>query len=254
MGNTYKVTDTIWYVGVDDHVTDLFEGQYPVLNGMSYNSYVILDEKVAVMDTVDVRFGKEWLSNLMQVLDGRRPDYLVVQHMEMDHAANIGLFMEHYPEAVIVSNERAFIMMRQFFNTSFEGRRHVVEHGASLLLGRHNLNFVFAPMVHWPEVMVTYDSYERVLFSADGFGKFGSQDTREEWDDEARRYYIGIVGKYGEQVQSLLKAASGLDIQKILPLHGPVLTDNLGHYLKKYDIWSSYQVETEGIVIAYTTV
>lgn len=254
MGNTYKVTDTIWYVGVDDHVTDLFEGQYPVLSGMSYNSYVILDEKVAVMDTVDVRFGKEWLSNLMQVLDGRRPDYLVVQHMEMDHAANIGLFMEHYPEAVIVSNERAFIMMRQFFNTSFEGRRHVVEHGASLLLGRHNLNFVFAPMVHWPEVMVTYDSYERVLFSADGFGKFGSQDTREEWDDEARRYYIGIVGKYGEQVQSLLKAASGLDIQKILPLHGPVLTDNLGHYLKKYDIWSSYQVETEGIVIAYTTV
>lgn len=254
MGNTYKVTDTIWYVGVDDHVTDLFEGQYPVLNGMSYNSYVILDEKVAVMDTVDVRFGKEWLSNLMQVLDGRRPDYLVVQHMEMDHAANIGLFMEHYPEAVIVSNERAFIMMRQFFNTSFEGRRHVVEHGASLLLGRHNLNFVFAPMVHWPEVMVTYDSYERVLFSADGFGKFGSQDTWEEWDDEARRYYIGIVGKYGEQVQSLLKAASGLDIQKILPLHGPVLTDNLGHYLKKYDIWSSYQVETEGIVIAYTTV
>ncbi len=254
MGNTYKVTDTIWYVGVDDHVTDLFEGQYPVLNGMSYNSYVILDEKVAVMDTVDVRFGKEWLSNLMQVLDGRRPDYLVVQHMEMDHAANIGLFMEHYPEAVIVSNERAFIMMRQFFNTSFEGRRHVVEHGASLLLGRHNLNFVFAPMVHWPEVMVTYDSYERVLFSADGFGKFGSQDTREEWDDEARRYYIGIVGKYGEQVQSLLKAASGLDIQKILPLHGPILTDNLGHYLKKYDIWSSYQVETEGIVIAYTTV
>ncbi len=254
MGNTYKVTDTIWYVGVDDHVTDLFEGQYPVLNGMSYNSYVILDEKVAVMDTVDVRFGKEWLSNLMQVLDGRRPDYLVVQHMEMDHAANIGLFMEHYPEVVIVSNERAFIMMRQFFNTSFEGRRHVVEHGASLLLGRHNLNFVFAPMVHWPEVMVTYDSYERVLFSADGFGKFGSQDTREEWDDEARRYYIGIVGKYGEQVQSLLKAASGLDIQKILPLHGPVLTDNLGHYLKKYDIWSSYQVETEGIVIAYTTV
>lgn len=254
MGNTYKVTDTIWYVGVDDHVTDLFEGQYPVLNGMSYNSYVILDEKVAVMDTVDVRFGKEWLSNLMQVLDGRRPDYLVVQHMEMDHAANIALFMEHYPEAMIVSNERAFIMMRQFFNTSFEGRRHVVEHGASLLLGRHNLNFVFAPMVHWPEVMVTYDSYERVLFSADGFGKFGSQDTREEWDDEARRYYIGIVGKYGEQVQSLLKAASGLDIQKILPLHGPVLTDNLEHYLKKYDIWSSYQVETEGIVIAYTTV
>lgn len=254
MGNLYKVTETIWYVGVNDHVTDLFEGQYPVPGGMSYNSYVILDDKVAVMDTVDARFGQEWLANLSQVLGGRKPDYLIVQHMEMDHAANIELFMKNYPETMIVSNAQAFVMMKQFFNNGFEGHQYAVGNGDSLTLGRHNLTFVFAPMVHWPEVMVTYDSFDRVLFSADGFGKFGAQDVQEEWDDEARRYYIGIVGKYGEQVQNLLKAAAGLDIQKILPLHGPVLTENLGHYLEKYDIWSSYRTETEGIVIAYTTV
>lgn len=254
MGNVYGITESIRYVGVNDHVTDLFEGQYPVPNGMSYNSYVILDEKVAVMDTVDIRFGQEWLANLSQALGGRRPDYLIVQHMEMDHAANIKNFMQVYPETTIVSNAQAFGMMGQFFGDSFEGRQHVVGNGDSLVLGRHTLTFVFAPMVHWPEVMVTYDSCERVLFAADGFGKFGALDVREDWDDEARRYYIGIVGKYGEQVQNLLKAAGGLDIQKILPLHGPVLTENLGHYLEKYDIWSSYRVETEGIVIAYTTV
>lgn len=254
MSNTYRVTETIRYVGVNDHVTDLFEGQYPVPNGMSYNSYVILDEKVAVMDTVDARFGQEWLANLAQVLDGRKPDYLIVQHMEMDHAANIKKFMEKYPETMIVSNAQAFVMMGQFFNDDFDGHQYVVNNGDSLRLGHHHLTFVFAPMVHWPEVMVTYDSFDRVLFSADGFGKFGAQDVQEDWDDEARRYYIGIVGKYGVQVQKLLKAAAGLKIEKILPLHGPVLTDNISHYLAKYDVWSSYRVETDGIVIAYTTV
>lgn len=254
MGKIYKVTDTIWYIGVNDYETDLFEGQYPVPNGMAYNSYVILDEKAAVVDTVDARFGQEWLANLRQALDGRKPDYLIIQHMEMDHAANIELFMKYYPETMIVSNAQAFVMMKQFFNHSFAGHQYVVENGDSLRLGYHNLTFVFAPMVHWPEVMVTYDCFDKVLFSADGFGKFGSQEAEEGWDDEARRYYIGIVGKYGEQVQNLLKTAAGLEIQKILPLHGPVLTENLGHYLEKYDIWSSYRVETEGIVIAYTTV
>lgn len=254
MGNVYKVTDTIWYVGVNDYVTDLFEGQYPVPNGMSYNSYVILDKKVAVVDTVDIRFGQEWLANLNQALGGRKPDYLIIQHMEMDHAANIEQFIKYYPEAMIVSNEQAFVMMKQFFNHCFASNQYIVKNGDSLMLGCHNLTFVFAPMVHWPEVMVTYDCFDKLLFSADGFGKFGSQEAKEGWDDEARRYYIGIVGKYGEQVQNLLKKAAGLDIQKILPLHGPVLTENLGHYLEKYDIWSSYRVETEGIVIAYTTV
>lgn len=254
MGNVYQVTETIWYVGVDDHVTDLFEGQYPVPNGMSYNSYVILDAKIAVMDTVDARFGKEWLQNLERVLKDRKPDYLVVQHMEMDHAANIELFMETYPEAVIISNARAFVMMEQFFHCDYENRRQIVENGGSLSLGRHTLTFAFAPMVHWPEVMVTYDACDWVLFSADGFGKFGARDVREDWDDEARRYYIGIVGKYGEQVQGLLKVAAGLDIRKILPLHGPVLEENLEHYLEKYDIWSSYRPEEDGIVIAYTSV
>lgn len=254
MGNVYQVTETIWYVGVDDHVTDLFEGQYPVPNGMSYNSYVILDAKIAVMDTVDARFGKEWLQNLERVLKDRKPDYLVVQHMEMDHAANIELFMETYPEAVIISNARAFVMMEQFFHCDYKNQRQIVENGGSLSLGRHTLTFAFAPMVHWPEVMVTYDSCDWVLFSADGFGKFGARDVREDWDDEARRYYIGIVGKYGEQVQSLLKVAAGLDIRKILPLHGPVLEGNLEYYLEKYDIWSSYRPEKEGIVIAYTSV
>ncbi len=249
-----KVTETIQYVGVNDHQVDLFEGQYVVPGGMSYNSYVILDEKIAVMDTVDIHFTEEWLANVSRVLDGRKPDYLVVQHMEPDHAANIGNFMKAYPETTIVANEKCFGMMDQFFDLAEDTKRHIVENGSSLSLGSHLLTFVFAPMVHWPEVMVTYESTEKVLFSADGFGKFGALDVEEPWDDEARRYFIGIVGKYGKQVQNLLKVAGTLDIAVICPLHGPVLTENLGHYISLYDKWSSYQPEEEGIVVAYTSV
>ncbi len=248
------VTEDIRYIGVNDHDVDLFEGQYTVENGMSYNSYVILDEKVAVMDTVDAHFGVEWLQNLETVLNGRRPDYLVVQHMEPDHSANIAVFMETYPEAQIVSSAKAFVMMQQFFGTDFPERKVVVGEGSTLELGRHTLTFVTAPMVHWPEVIVTYDSTDKVLFSADGFGKFGALDVEEDWVDEARRYYIGIVGKYGAQVQALLKKAAALDIATICPLHGPVLNENLGYYLDKYNTWSSYAVEDEGVVIAYTSV
>ena len=248
------VTEDIRYIGVNDHDVDLFEGQYTVENGMSYNSYVILDEKVAVMDTVDAHFGVEWLQNLETELNGRRPDYLVVQHMEPDHSANIAVFMETYPEAQIVSSAKAFVMMQQFFGTDFPERKVVVGEGSTLKLGRHTLTFVTAPMVHWPEVIVTYDSTENVLFSADGFGKFGALDVEEDWADEARRYYIGIVGKYGAQVQALLKKAAALDIAIICPLHGPVLNENLGYYLDKYNTWSSYAVEDEGVVIAYTSV
>ena len=249
-----KITDTIKYVGVNDHQVDLFEGQYKVPNGMSYNSYVILDEKVAVMDTVDANFTHEWLDNIQQVLGDRKPDYLIVQHMEPDHAANIANFMKVYPDTTVVSNKKAFAMMQNFFDLDLEGQQVIVDNGGTLSLGKHNLTFVFAPMVHWPEVMVTYDSTDKVLFSADGFGKFGALDVEEDWDGEARRYYIGIVGKYGPQVQKLLKAAATLDIQTICPLHGPILTENLGHYLEKYDIWSSYKVESEGVMIAYTSV
>ena len=248
------ITDTIRYVGVNDHQVDLFEGQYVVPNGMSYNSYVIMDEKVAVMDTVDINFTHEWLDNIANVLEGRKPDYLVVQHMEPDHAANIQNFVNTYPEAVVVSTEKAFAMMDNFFDMDIENRKLLAENGGSLSLGKHVLNFVYAPMVHWPEVMVTYESTEKVLFSADGFGKFGALDAEEDWDDESRRYFIGIVGKYGNEVQNLLKAASGLDIAMICPLHGPILKENLGHYLEKYNIWSSYSVESEGIMIAYTSV
>lgn len=248
------VTEDIRYIGVNDHDVDLFEGQYTVENGMSYNSYVILDEKVAVMDTVDAHFGVEWLENLETELNGRRPDYLVVQHMEPDHSANIAVFMETYPEAQIVSSAKAFVMMQQFFGTDFPERKVVVGEGSTLKLGRHTLTFVTAPMVHWPEVIVTYDSTDKVLFSADGFGKFGALDVEEDWADEARRYYIGIVGKYGAQVQALLKKAAALDIAIICPLHGPVLNENLGYYLDKYNTWSSYAVEDEGVVIAYTSI
>lgn len=249
-----KITDDIRYAGVNDHAVDLFEGQYIVPNGMAYNSYVILDEKIAVMDTVDKNFTHEWLDNIAKILGNRKPDYLVVQHMEPDHSANIMQFSNTYPEAVIVSSEKAFRMMTNFFGTDFEDRRLVVGEGDTLTLGKHTLTFVTAPMVHWPEVIVTYDSTDKVLFSADGFGKFGALDAKEEWADEARRYYIGIVGKYGAQVQALLKKAASLDIQTICPLHGPVLSENLGYYLGLYDTWSSYRSESDGIVIAYTSV
>ena len=249
-----KITDTIRYAGVNDHQIDLFEGQYKVPNGMAYNSYVILDEKIAVMDTVDANFTHEWLDNLDRILEGRKPDYLIVQHMEPDHAANVANFLKVYPETTIVANAKTFTMIQNFFGLDLEGQKLEVTNGGTLNLGNHNLTFVFAPMVHWPEVMVTYDSTDKVLFSADGFGKFGALDVEEDWDDEARRYFIGIVGKYGPQVQKLLKVAAGLDIQIICPLHGPVLTENLGHYIGFYDTWSSYTPETEGIVIAYTSV
>ena len=249
-----KITDSILYIGVNDHNVDLFEGQYIVPNGMSYNSYAIMDEKIAIMDTVDQNFTHEWLDNIAGALGGRKPDYLVVQHMEPDHSANIDNFMRVYPEAKIVSSAKAFAMMQNFFGTDYPDRKIVVGEGDTLCLGKRTLTFVTAPMVHWPEVIVTYDSMEKVLFSADGFGKFGALDVEEEWDCEARRYYIGIVGKYGTQVQALLKKAAALEIEKICPLHGPVLTENLGHYLNLYDIWSSYSVESEGIVIAYTSV
>ena len=248
------ITNDIKYIGVNDHQVDLFEGQYVVPNGMSYNSYVIMDEKNAVMDTVDANFTQQWLENLHNALDGRLPDYLVVQHMEPDHAANIANFKKAYPNATIVSSAKAFNMMVGFFGTGFEDNRLVVGEGDTLSLGKHTLAFVAAPMVHWPEVIVTYDVYDKVLFSADGFGKFGALDVEEPWDCEARRYFIGIVGKYGAQVQALLKKAATLDISIICPLHGPVLTENLGHYINKYDIWSSYRVEDEGVVIAYTSI
>lgn len=249
-----KITNDIRYAGVNDHSVDLFEGQYRVPNGMAYNSYVILDDKIAVMDTVDKNFTHEWLDNLAGILGDRTPDYLVVQHMEPDHSANLVQFSNTYPEATIVSSEKAFRMMKNFFGTDFENRRIVVGEGDTLTLGKHVLTFVTAPMVHWPEVIVTYDSTDKVLFSADGFGKFGALDAKEEWADEARRYYIGIVGKYGAQVQALLKKAALLDIQTICPLHGPVLNENLGYYLGLYDTWSSYRSESDGIVIAYTSV
>ena len=249
-----KITDTIKYVGVNDHKVDLFEGQYPVANGMAYNSYVILDEKIAVMDTVDANFTHEWLDNLEQVLDGRKPDYLIVQHMEPDHAANVANFLKVYPDTTVVANVKTFQMIYNFFGLTLEGQKLEVTNGGTLSLGNHQLTFVFAPMVHWPEVMVTYDSTDKVLFSADGFGKFGALDVEEDWDDEARRYFIGIVGKYGTQVQSLLKVAATLDIRIICPLHGPVLSEDLEHYIGLYDTWSSYTPEEEGIVIAYTSV
>ena len=249
-----NVTKDVKYVGVNDHEVDLFEGQYIVPNGMAYNSYVILDEKIVVIDTVDRHFTHQWLDNVAAVLDGRKPDYLLIQHMEPDHAGNIDNFMKIYTDTQIVASDKAFTMMNQFFGTDYADRRIVVDEGDTLALGKHTLTFVTAPMVHWPEVIVSYDDFDKVLFSADGFGKFGALDVEEEWDCEARRYYIGIVGKYGAQVQRLLKKAAGLDIQIICPTHGPVLTENLGHYLNLYDIWSSYRVESEGILIAYTSV
>ena len=248
------ITKDIHYIGVNDHQVDLFEGQYVVPNGMSYNSYAILDEKVAIMDTVDQNFTHQWLDNIQAVLGERKPDFLVVQHMEPDHSANIANFLKVYPEATVVSSVKAFAMMKNFFGDDYADRRIVVGEGDTLSLGKHTLAFVTAPMVHWPEVIVTYDVYDKVLFSAAGFGKFGALDVQEDWDDESRRYFIGIVGKYGAQVQALLKKAATLDISIICPLHGPVLTENLGHYLNLYDIWSSYEVESEGIVVAYTSV
>ena len=248
------ITNDIKYIGVNDHKVDLFEGQYVVPNGMSYNSYAIMDEKIAIMDTVDQNFCHEWLDNIERTLDGRKPDYLVVQHMEPDHSANVANFLKVYPEATVVSSVKAFAMMKNFFGDDYADRRIVVGEGDTLSLGKHVLAFVAAPMLHWPEVIVTYDTADKVLFSADGFGKFGALDREEEWVDEARRYLIGIVGKYGAQVQALLKKAATLDIQTICPLHGPVLKENLGYYLNLYDIWSSYRVEKEGIVIAYTSV
>lgn len=248
------ITGDVKYIGVNDHKIDLFEGQYKVPSGMSYNSYAIIDEKIAIVDTVDAAFTHEWLDNIGNTLEGRQPDYLIVQHMEPDHSANIMNFMKAYPNTVIVSSAKAFAMMKNFFGTDFTDSRIVVGEGNTLSLGRHQLTFVTAPMVHWPEVIVTYDSTDKILFSADGFGKFGAIDANEPWVDEARRYYIGIVGKYGTQVQSLLKKASALDIQMICPLHGPVLKENLGYYINLYNTWSSYQPEEEGIVVAYTSV
>ena len=248
------ITNDIKYIGVNDHEVDLFEGQYVVPNGISYNSYVIMDEKIAVMDTVDQNFGDQWLANLEATLEGRKPDYLVVHHMEPDHSANIDNFLTAYPDAVVVSSAKAFAMMKNFFGTDYADRRVVVGEGDTLSLGVHTLTFVTAPMVHWPEVIVSYDSHDKVLFSADGFGKFGALDVEEDWACEARRYYIGIVGKYGPQTQALLKKAAGLDIAAICPLHGPVLKENLGYYVNLYDIWSSYKVESEGVVIAYTSI
>ena len=255
-----EISACVKYVGVNDHQVDLFEGQYKVPNGMSYNSYVILDDKIAVMDTVDGFFTEEWLNNVEQVLDGKMPDYLVIQHMEPDHSASIPAFLKKYPKVTVVSTAKGFQFMEQFFPEFFAGQglpaeqRIVAANDGVLELGQHSLHFVYAPMVHWPEVMMTYEAGEKILFAADGFGKFGALDVEEEWTDEARRYYIGIVGKYGLQVQKLLKVAGTLDIRKICSLHGPVLTENLGHYIEKYDIWSSYRPEEEGVVVAYTSV
>ena len=248
------ITNDIRYIGVNDHEIDLFEGQYVVPNGMAYNSYVIMDEKIAVMDTVDAHFGGEWLANLERELAGRTPDYLVVQHMEPDHSANIAVFAEKYPAAKIVASKQAFVMMKQFFGTDYPERQLVVAEKDTLELGKHTLNFIAAPMVHWPEVIMTYDSADKALFSADGFGKFGALDVDEDWDCEARRYYFGIVGKYGAQVQAVLKKAAALDIRIICPLHGPVLSENLAHYIGQYSTWSSYGVESDGVVIACASV
>ena len=244
----------IKYIGVNDHEIDLFEGQYIVPNGMAYNSYIIEDEKIAIMDTVDAKFKDEWFDNIKREIGDRAPDYLIVQHMEPDHSANIDEFAKKYPDATIVATDRAFVMMNKFFGTDYADRRLVVSEGDTLNLGEHTLTFIMAPMVHWPEVMMTYDSHEKALFSADGFGKFGALDVEEDWACEARRYYFGIVGKYGVQVQAVLKKASGLDIQTIYPLHGPVLKENLGYYLDLYNTWSSYGVESEGTLICYTSV
>ncbi len=249
-----EITKDIKYIGVNDRDIDLFEGQYDVPNGMAYNSYVITDEKIAVMDTVDARFGEEWLGNLVSVIGDREPDYLIIQHMEPDHSSSISLFMEKYTNTVIVSSDKAFVMMKQFFGNDYADRRTVVKESDTLCLGKHTLTFVTAPMVHWPEVIVTYDSLDKVLFSADAFGKFGALDADEDWACEARRYYFGIVGKYGAQAQKLLAKAAGLDISIICPLHGPVLSENLGYYLNLYNTWTSYGVESEGVVIAYTSV
>lgn len=249
-----KISDNVKYIGVFDTETDLFEGQYKIPDGISYNSYVIIDEKIAVLDTVDKNFGDEWLKNLSAVLGDKKPDYLVVHHMEPDHSANIARFMDVYPEATIVSSAAAFRMMQNFFGTAFENRRLLVGENDELSLGKHTLKFIAAPMVHWPEVIMSYEVSEKILFSADGFGRFGSTDENGDWADEARRYYIGIVGKYGVQVQAVLKKAAALEISKICPLHGPVLTKNIGEYVKLYDIWSSYTVETDGTVIAYASV
>ncbi|MDE6881895.1 MAG: FprA family A-type flavoprotein [Lachnospiraceae bacterium] len=249
-----EITKDIRYAGVNDHEIDLFEGQYTVENGMAYNSYVILDEKTAVMDTVDASFYEEWMQNIRQILGSRTPDYLVVQHMEPDHSANISAFLEAFPDTVIVSSAPAFNIMKQFFGTDYADRRQIVKEGDTLSLGVHTLQFIGAPMVHWPEVIVTYDQQDKVLFSADGFGKFGALDVEEDWACEARRYYFGIVGKFGMQVQNLLKKAAALDIQAICPLHGPVLKENLGYYVNLYQTWSSYSVESEGVMIAYTSV
>ena len=249
-----KITNSIKYIGVNDREIDLFEGQYDVPNGMAYNSYVIIDGKIAVFDTVDARFGGEWMANLKSALEGRAPDYLIVQHMEPDHSSNINLFCDEFPNATVVASERAFIMMKQFFGRDYADRRIVIKDGDVLELGTHTLNFIGAAMIHWPEVMMTYESGEKILFSADGFGKFGALDAEEDWACEARRYYFGIVGKYGAQVQKLLTKASGLEISKICPLHGPILTENLGYYLDLYNTWSSYSVESEGVAIAYTSV
>ena len=249
-----KITENIYYVGVNDHEVDLFEGEYTVPGGISYNSYVIMDESVAVMDTVDGHFGKQWMENLGKALQGRTPDYLVIQHMEPDHSASIPLFMEKYPDAVIVATPAAFKMMKQFFGEGFTGRQLPAANGGELSLGQHTLQFLFAPMVHWPEVMMTYEKEEKILFSADGFGKFGALDVEEAWDDEARRYYIGIVGKYGAQVQNVLKKAAALDIRMICARHGPVLKENLSHYIGLYDTWSSYRPEKKGVAIAYASV
>lgn len=248
------VTNDIRYIGVNDHQIDLFEGQYTVPNGMAYNSYVILDEKIAVMDAVDVHFGEEWLANLAAVLDGRQPDYLVVQHMEPDHSGSLAKFAAAYPQTKIVASAKAFVMMKQFTGSDYADRKLAVADGATLELGRHTLQFIAAPMVHWPEVIFTYDRTDKVLFSADAFGKFGALDAEEDWACEARRYYFGIVGKYGVQVQNVLKKAKALDIQTICPLHGPVLNENLGYYLNLYDIWSSYRPEDEGVLIAYCSI
>ena len=249
-----NITEDIKYVGVNDHDIDLFEGQYQVENGMAYNSYVILDDKIAIMDTVDANFSEEWLANVKEVLGDKKPDYLIVQHMEPDHSASIDVFMENYPETTIVASAKAFTMMKQFFGTNYAEHQLVVKEKDTLELGKHTLTFVAAPMVHWPEVIMTYDAYAKVFFSADAFGKFGALDTDEDWACEARRYYFGIVGKYGAQVQALLKKAAGLDIQTICPLHGPVLTENLGYYLNLYQTWSAYEPEDKGVLIAYTSI
>ena len=249
-----KITDDIKYIGVNDHDIDLFEGQYIVENGMAYNSYAVIDDKIAIMDTVDAYFTDEWLKNIEIALGGRTPDYLVIQHMEPDHSANITNFVDRYPNVKIVASAKAFVMMKNFFGIDFSDKSIVVGEGDTLNLGKHTLSFITAPMVHWPEVIVTYDNFDKVLFSADGFGKFGALDIDEDWACEARRYYFGIVGKYGAQVQSLLKKAAALDIKTICPLHGPVLKENLGYYVDLYNTWSSYGVESEGVVIAYTSV